>query len=164
MFNIFSGLKLFAILATILVVVFGLYYVSNLKANLAIAQENSKKLTEAVATQQETIEQIRREQIQIANINSDLRNTIKNQEKDMSDLKSRFNESANGEKRNFAFLAFSKPALVEKAINNGTVNALRCIEIATGSPLTEKEKTASKENEINKECPSLANPSYKLSK
>jgi len=37
---------------------------------------------------------------------------------------------------------------------------MRCVEIAMGSPLTEKEKNATKKSEINAECPSLANPNY----
>jgi len=35
------------------------------------------------------------------------------------------------------------------------------LELATGAPLTEAEKNAKLPSEINKECPSLANPSYK---
>lgn len=160
----FSTIKIALALSILVVSMYGFNYISSLRANLAIAQENSKKLTEAVDTQKETIDQIRREQTQIANINSDLRNTIRNQEQDIKSLRNRFSESANGNRRDFDFLALSRPALVERAINNGTVNALRCIEIATGSPLTDKEKEASTENEINKECPSLANPGYKRSK
>jgi hypothetical protein len=38
--------------------------------------------------------------------------------------------------------------------------ANRCIEIATGSPLTESEINATKKSQINGECPSLANPNY----
>ncbi len=37
---------------------------------------------------------------------------------------------------------------------------LRCVEIAMGSPLTDKEKNATKKSEINSECPSIANPKY----
>ena len=37
---------------------------------------------------------------------------------------------------------------------------MRCVEIASGAPLTEKEKTATKKSEINSECPSIANPNY----
>ena len=50
--------------------------------------------------------------------------------------------------------------VIEKIINNATDNSQRCFEILTGSPLTEKEKNASKKSEINPECPSIANPNY----
>ena len=45
-------------------------------------------------------------------------------------------------------------------MNKGGDNAGRCIEIASGSPLTEKELNATKKSEINPECPSIANPNY----
>ena len=50
--------------------------------------------------------------------------------------------------------------LVEKIINKGSDRATRCVEIAGGSPLTEKEINATKKSEINTECPSIANPNY----
>ena len=36
----------------------------------------------------------------------------------------------------------------------------KAVEIAGGSPLTEKEINATKKSEINTECPSIANPNY----
>ena len=68
----------------------------------------------------------------------------------------RFNKGA----RDFGKLANEKPKLVEKIINKGSLRAGRCIEIAGGSPLTEKELLATKKSEINTECPSIANPNY----
>ena len=53
-----------------------------------------------------------------------------------------------------------KTKVIEKIINNATDNSQRCFEILTGSPLTEKEKNATKKSEINPECPSIANPNY----
>jgi hypothetical protein len=53
-----------------------------------------------------------------------------------------------------------KPGLMERVINTGTRNALRCMEISMGAPLTEDEKNATKKSEINPECWNIANPSY----
>ena len=39
-------------------------------------------------------------------------------------------------------------------------NANRCMEIASGSPLTEEELAATKKSQTNTECPRLANPNY----
>lgn len=50
-------------------------------------------------------------------------------------------------------LAASKPALVENIINNASNDAIRCMELLSGSPLTEKEKGAKNENDFNHECP-----------
>ena len=49
---------------------------------------------------------------------------------------------------------------MSRVINKGTKNALRCMEIAMGAELTEKEKNATKKSEINPECFNIANPSY----
>ena len=57
-------------------------------------------------------------------------------------------------------LAYNKPGLVVKIINKASDNANRCVEIATGSPLTEDEINATKKSQINAECPRLANPNY----
>ena len=57
-------------------------------------------------------------------------------------------------------LALEKPKLIEKIVNRGSERATRCVEIAGGSPLTEKELLATKKSEINTECPSIANPNY----
>ena len=62
--------------------------------------------------------------------------------------------------RDIGKLAEAKPKLIEKIVNNGTADALRCMEIASGAPLTEHEKEATKKSEINKSCPDLANPNY----
>ena len=37
---------------------------------------------------------------------------------------------------------------------------MRCLEIASGSPLTAQELAATKKSEANNECPDLANPNY----
>ena len=49
---------------------------------------------------------------------------------------------------------------IERITNGASTLATRCIEIASGSPLTEEEKNATKKSEINSECPSIANPKY----
>ena len=52
-------------------------------------------------------------------------------------------------------LAKGKPELVERIINNASINALRCFELLSGSPLTEKEQNAKTDREFNSECPFL---------
>ena len=76
--------------------------------------------------------------------------------KDLDDLDKRFNKK----NRDFGKLAIEKTKVIERIMNKGSVNASRCIEIASGAPLTEQEKNATKKSEINVECPSIANPNY----
>ena len=49
---------------------------------------------------------------------------------------------------------------MERVINKGADNALRCVELASGAEHTKEELKATKRSEINPECPALANPSY----
>lgn len=161
MFGFGSTIKIVAALVALLVIVGGFWYISGLRADLAISQENTRKMVEAVETQKETIAQIQAEQQQIRQINSELNTTIKLQNKDVENLRDRFNQTASGEKRDFGKTAAAKPDAVQRAVNRGTMNALRCLEIASGAPLTEVEKNATKPSEINRECPSIANPNYK---
>jgi len=161
MFGIGGAIKAIVALIIVLVVAAGGYFLINLKADLAIAQENSRKLEEGVRLQQETMAQMKADQEKIKELNNELNTTIKLQNKDMENLKDRFTVNAAGEKRDFGKTAAAKPTSLERAINRGTVNALRCLEIASGAPLTEAEKNATKPSEINRECPSIANPNYK---
>lgn len=154
-------IRIVAILAIVLIVASGLWYVTGLRADIAVSEENAKKMQAAVDMQQQVIEQIRVDQAQIQQLNAELASTVKEQRQDMQALSDRFTTSADGTKRDIGELAVAKPSSIERAINKGTVNALRCVEIATGATLTESEKNATKSNEINKECPALANPRYK---
>lgn len=154
-------IRIVAILAIVLVGAAGLWYVTGLRADLAVSEENAKKMAVAVELQKQVIEQIKADQAQIQQLNAELSSTVKAQKKDMQALSDRFSTSADGSKRDIGELAVTKPDSIERAINRGTVNALRCIEIASGAPLTEAEQNATKSNEINKECPALANPKYK---
>jgi len=154
-------IRIAAILAIVLIVASGLWYVTGLRADIAVSEENAKKLQDAVDLQHMVIEQIKADQAQIQQLNAELASTVRAQRQDMQALSDRFSTSANGSKRDIGELAVAKPASIQQAINKGTVNALRCVEIATGATLTEAEQNATKSNEINKECPALANPRYK---
>jgi len=57
-------------------------------------------------------------------------------------------------------LAQKKPKLVERIVDKGTKDVLRCYEILTGSPLTEEEIAVTKKSKANTTCPDVANPNY----
>jgi|TARA_B000000609_G_scaffold127417_1_gene101393 uncharacterized membrane protein len=139
----------------------GVTYVYKLKADLATSEANNAKLENSVEEQKLVIAQqildmdnIRAAMKEQAELSKRLNASIK-------DLRNKFNKvNASGEKRDIGNLAEQKPKLMQRAINRGTKNALRCMEIAMGSPLTEKEKNAVKKSQINPECPDVANPNY----
>ena len=139
---------------------YGLWYVTGLRANLAVSQENGRKMEQAMQEQQEAIAQMQREAEQIKEINKDLDTKIKAQQADYKTLENKFETTKSGEKRDFGGTAVKKPGLVEKAINNGSLDAMRCLELASGGALTEEERNATKKSQSNSICPSLANPNY----
>lgn len=156
-----AAVRMIAVLIIVAICAAGLWYVTGLRADLAISEQNSKKLTDAVEQQEAAMAQMRQEQQQIRDANNQLNTTIQLQNKDLTNLQDRFTQNAAGQKRDFGKTAAARPEALERAVNRGTQNALRCLEIASGSPLTDSEKAASKPSEINRECPSLANPQYK---
>lgn len=156
-----AAIRMIAVLIIVAICAAGLWYVTGLRADLAISEQNSKKLTDAVEQQEAAMAQMRQEQQQIRDANNQLNTTIQLQNRDLTNLQDRFTQNAAGQKRDFGKTAAARPEALERAVNRGTQNALRCLEIASGSPLTESEKAASKPSEINRECPAIANPNYK---
>ena len=161
MLPIGSIIRLVMVLIIVSIVAGGFYYVTGLRADLAVSEINNQKMLEAVDLQQAAIQQMRADQEAIRAANEELANTVRSANRDMSALKDRFSTNADGTARDIGQLAISKPASIERAINRGTTNALRCIEIASGAPLTDAERRANTPSEINKECPSIANPNYR---
>ena len=139
----------------------GFMYVKNLKADLATSEANNMKLEQSVESQKAVITQMKADFKAITEINEKIEKQNKLLKAEFAALDKKFNKiNGKGEVRDVGDLATKRPSSVEKIINKGTQNAMRCQEIAMGSPLTEKEKNATKKSEINSECPSIANPNY----
>ena len=159
--GIISGIKMILILGVLAGLGGGYMYVKNLKADLAISEANNMKLEQSVADQKAVIEQVQADFKKQQEISKALRETNLTLAKELKDTEEKFNKvNSSGKKRDVGALALKKAKIIEKVINKGTANANRCFEIATGSPLTEKEKNATKKSQINPECPSIANPNY----
>lgn len=56
-------------------------------------------------------------------------------------------------KHDLGALAAAKPGLVERAVNGASEKAFRCFELASGAPLTDKERNAENGKAFNSECP-----------
>jgi len=157
----FSSIKIAMVLIMLAGAGGGFIYVKTLKSDLAISEANNAKLVESVAEQKAVIEQQAKDFKSILAANKELEDKNRVLQKEFAALDERFNKiNGKGEVRDVGKLAVEKDRLVERVINNASNKAMRCVEIAMGSPLTEKEKNATKKSEINSECPSLANPNY----
>ena len=146
------------IMAVVFIGITGIFaYVMKLRSDNAILEANQIKLEMSIESQKKVIQKQKEDFSKILAANKKMNTLVNNLQKDIDALDKRFNKGA----RDFGKLAVEKPKLVEKLINRGSVRAGRCIEIAGGSPLTEKEIKATKKSEINTECPSIANPNYR---
>jgi hypothetical protein len=83
MFGAGAAIKAIAALVIVLVIAGGMMYVSGLRADLAVSQENTKKMVDAVEKQQEAINEMKADQNKIKELNSELNTTIKLQNKDI---------------------------------------------------------------------------------
>ena len=131
-------------------------YVMKLRSDNAILQANQIQLELSIESQKQVIQKQKEDFGKILEANKKMNKLVNNLQKDIDALDKRFNKGA----RDFGKLAKEKPKLIEKIVNRGSDRAGRCVEIAGGSPLTEKELLATKKSEINTECPSIANPNY----
>ena len=150
------GLRLFFIGILASAVVGAGVYVMKLRSDNAILKANAVKMESAISEQQELITKQKEDFQEILKANNKMNELVNNLKKDLEDLDKRFNKK----NRDFGKLAIEKTKVIERIMNKGSVNAQRCIEIASGAPLTEEEQNATKKSEINTECPSIANPNY----
>ena len=123
----------------------GYWYVQKLQKDNAILKSNQVKLETAVAESNQVIEQQSKDLKKI-------RSTLKEVE-ELNDRLQADKDSLNKRlgKHDIGNLAENKPKLVEKIINGASKSAARCVEIASGSPLTEEELNGTP----NRECPSF---------
>jgi hypothetical protein len=162
MFDPLAVVKILAKLAVVAIIAGGLYYVTGLRADLAVSEENSKKLEQAVNTQKETIEQQRADAAAVVSANQAMARMIEQQNQAAMELQDRFNKSsATGKPRNFGAAAAENPEAIQRAVNRGSDAAFRCLELASGAEHTPLELAAVTPEAVNRECTELANPNYK---
>ena len=150
------GIRLFFIGLIATALAGGGFYVFKLQKDNAILKANAVKLESAISDQKILIENQQKDFQEILQANADMNKLVNNLKKDIDELDKRFAKKD----RDFGKLAIEKSKVIERIMNNGSNNAARCLEIASGAPLTEAEINATKKSEINSECPSIANPNY----
>ena len=131
-------------------------YVVKLRADNVILKANQIQLEQSIKSQAKVLAQQKQDFKEIMEANKEMNILVKNLQQDLRSLDKRFNKK----NRDVGKIAEKKPSLVEKIINSASERAKRCVEIASGAPLTEAEINATKKSEINPECPALANPNY----
>jgi hypothetical protein len=157
----FSSIKIAMIVVTLLTAGGGFLHYKTVKADLETAKANNLILEQSVEGQKAVIEQQKRDFSSILAANQTLKEQNQILQREFAALDERFNKiNGRGEVRDIGKLAVERSRSVERIINSASNKAMRCVEIAMGAPLTEKEINATKRSEINSECPSIANPNY----
>ncbi len=123
----------------------GYLYVKKLQKDNLTLKINQSKLETAIEDNNAVIEQQTKDLKKIRTTLKDLDEVNKKLQADRDNLNKRLS------KHDIGNLAENKPGLVEKIINKASDSAVRCMEIASGSPLTEEELNGSP----NRECPSF---------
>ena len=123
----------------------GYLYVNKLQKDNAVLKTNQIKLETAVQESNQVIEQQTKDLKKIRSTLKKVEEVNAKLQKDRDALNNRLG------KHDIGNLAENKPGLVEKIINKASDSAARCMEIASGSPLTEEELNGTP----NRECPSF---------
>ena len=134
-----------AILTAFSLVGYSLY--SNLQSQLLEATENLATASASLSTAEATIEEIQAAQEAL--------------ELEMIQLNTSFSEIRQNnqilqetfESHDLNALAYERPILLESIINNASAEALRCLELISGSALTQQEREATSAEQFNSECP-----------
>ena len=141
----FSSLKIGLVLVMLAGAGGGYLYINKLQKDNATLKSNQIKLESAVEDQKAVIESQAEDFKKIRSTLTKLEEENAKLQKDKQDLSKRLG------KHDIGNLAENKPGLVEKIINKASDSAARCVEIASGSPLTEEELNGTP----NRECPSF---------
>ena len=141
----FSSLKIGLVLVMLAGAGGGYLYVNKLQKDNAVLKTNQIKLETAVQESNQVIEQQTKDLKKIRSTLKKVEEVNAKLQADRDALNKRLG------KHDIGNLAENKPGLVEKIINKASDSAARCVEIASGSPLTEEELNGTP----NRECPSF---------
>ena len=141
----FTSLKIGLVLVMMAGAGGGYLYINKLQKDNATLKSNQIKLESAVEDQKAVIQTQAEDFKKIRSTLTKLEVENAKLQKDKQDLSKRLG------KHDIGNLAENKPGLVERIINGASKSAARCVEIASGSPLTEEELNGTP----NRECPSF---------
>lgn len=153
---IFGILKKYLIIAGVLGAVgFGLWkYYTYTQETIRVYAENAARAEMAQAETQAALEQTIKDLEKVQEKYNQVSADFNSAKKRVDGLQDKLKE------HDLPFLAEQKPGLVEKILDKGSKDMLRCLEIVSGSPLTEEELNVTKKSKANTQCPDIANPNY----
>ncbi len=153
---IFGILRKYLIIAGVLGAVgFGLWkYYTYTQETIRVYAENAARAEMAQAETQAALEQTIKDLEKVQEKYNQVSADFNSAKKRVDGLQDKLKE------HDLPFLAEQKPGLVEKILDKASKDMLRCLEIISGSPLTEEELNVTTKSKANTQCPDLANPNY----
>jgi uncharacterized protein HemX len=137
------------------------WYVYTTKNQLQVALLDNDRLKLAISQNEAAIDQLNEDYRKNEEALRNLFGTFQSQNQELAELTRKLNRSsATGQPRDLGQIARQRAQAVERLVNKGSVEAARCIELATGAERTPEELAATKPSEVNSLCPSLANPRF----
>lgn len=149
--------KLMAIVGVALAVMllgFWIYYKNSQKRLEQQAAELARKEVE-VAQQKAINDQMTKDIQQATQLRGEVNRTMQRTQQSIDDMRTRMAPRTNpvtGQSSSLGKAAVEKTDTIERAVNRGTLDQLRCFELLTGSPLTEGERNGKITNSL---CPDL---------
>lgn len=147
--NVGLIIRALSLLGVVSILASGAFYVLHLQKTVGVAEANITQLQKSIEKQQNVISEQQQNLQFIISANRGIIDSIEENNKRIVDL----NKKVDAERLSKASRA--KPKLVERLINKGTKNALRCAEVSSGAPLTVEEKNVEKLSNANRECPHI---------
>jgi septal ring factor EnvC (AmiA/AmiB activator) len=133
---------------------FWLYYRNTQKRLQEAAAENARQ--EVMIQEQKAIrEEIEKNIEESRQIRQDVNKQIQKTQRSVDDIRGKFTPRTNpetGVTTTIGQAAVEKTESIERAVNRGTQDQLRCFELLSGNPLTEEERNGKKTNSL---CPDL---------
>ena len=156
MFGLFGKIKMLLIVTAIIGAVgFGAWkYYQYTQGQILVYATNAAQAEQAAIESNAALESMQQDLKNVQKQFNEVTEEFSNAQKRVDTLEEKLSEHDLGQ------LAQARPGLVENIINNASNEVIRCVEILSGSPLTEKEINATKPSKINSECPDIANPNY----
>lgn len=153
MFKSPTAIKIYILIGVVTIVLLTGRFLYNkhtgLVEDLANAKQANQELVEKVEKREEQIETMKKDVKRQQETIGDLIETEREQFNRIQMLEGKLTK--NG--RDIGVLVRKKPELMEKIIDRGAKFRMRCLEIASGSPVTEDDRNAN-----NTVCPQLIDP------
>lgn len=154
MFGFLSGIQAKFVTAIIMILMLAAawFYVKNLESSLDAARSKLTQLKDVISSQSLEINNMKEDVIRMNNVQSNFSAKINEVEVNIKKSIKPLYVTKTGKDRDFKKIINKKPDLLEKIINRGTKDSLRCNEIVTGAILTQAERAGKTKNTV---CPEL---------